>query len=71
MSGDDLRVDLDLDFKTACFGGEERVQIRHLEACNVCTGTGVKPGAKVSTCSQCGGQGVVIQVVISTPEYMI
>jgi hypothetical protein len=62
VSGDDLRVDLDLDFKTACFGGEERVQIRHLEACNVCTGTGVKPGAKVSTCSQCGGQGVVIQV---------
>lgn len=24
--GDDLRVDLDLDFKTACFGGEEKVR---------------------------------------------
>lgn len=24
-AGDDLRVDLDLDFKTACFGGEEKV----------------------------------------------
>lgn len=24
-TGDDLRVDLDLDFKAACFGGEEKV----------------------------------------------
>ena len=27
--GDDLRVDLDLDFKTACFGGEEKVRPPH------------------------------------------
>lgn len=26
-SGDDLRVDLELDFKTACFGGEEKVRV--------------------------------------------
>lgn len=25
-AGDDLRVDLELDFKTACFGGEEKVR---------------------------------------------
>lgn len=24
-AGDDLRADLNLDFKTACFGGEEKV----------------------------------------------
>ncbi|CAN0060385.1 unnamed protein product, partial [Ectocarpus sp. 4 AP-2014] len=59
--GDDLRVDLDLDFKSACFGVEEKVRIRHLETCNTCSGSGVKPGAKVSTCGQCGGSGVVIQ----------
>ncbi|KAG5179312.1 hypothetical protein JKP88DRAFT_187998 [Tribonema minus] len=62
VRGDDLRVDLDLDFKTACFGSEEKVRIRHLETCDTCTGSGAKPGAKVSTCDQCGGQGVVIQV---------
>lgn len=37
------------------------MRIRHLEGCNTCTGTGVKPGSKSSTCGQCGGQGVVIQ----------
>ncbi|CAM9252101.1 unnamed protein product [Ectocarpus sp. 12 AP-2014] len=61
VRGDDLRVDLDLDFKSACFGVEEKVRIRHLETCNTCSGSGVKPGAKVSTCGQCGGSGVVIQ----------
>ncbi|KAL7556460.1 hypothetical protein ACA910_021034 [Epithemia clementina (nom. ined.)] len=60
--GDDLRFDLTLDFKTAVFGGEEKVRIRHLETCTTCTGNGVKPGSKVSTCSTCGGSGVTVQV---------
>eukprot|EP00638_Chattonella_subsalsa_P008264 CAMPEP_0117750092 /NCGR_PEP_ID=MMETSP0947-20121206/10147_1 /TAXON_ID=44440 /ORGANISM="Chattonella subsalsa, Strain CCMP2191" /LENGTH=368 /DNA_ID=CAMNT_0005568163 /DNA_START=294 /DNA_END=1400 /DNA_ORIENTATION=+ len=60
--GDDLRIDLELDFKTACFGGEEKVRVRHLETCDTCTGSGVKPGATVSTCSQCSGSGFVTQV---------
>mmetsp|Transcript_1861 Transcript_1861/g.3159 ORF Transcript_1861/g.3159 Transcript_1861/m.3159 type:complete len:452 (+) Transcript_1861:216-1571(+) len=62
MAGDDLRFDLELDFKKAVFGGEEKVRIRHLETCETCTGSGVKPGAKVSTCGTCNGQGVVMQV---------
>lgn len=60
--GDDLRIDLDLDFRTACFGGDEKVRVRHLETCETCTGSGVKPGAQVTTCSQCSGSGVVTQV---------
>jgi len=60
--GDDLRFDLEVDFKTAVFGGEEKVRIRHLETCDTCTGNGVKPGSKVSTCSSCGGTGVTVQV---------
>lgn len=62
MVGDDLRFDLELDFKTAVFGGEEKVRIRHLETCDTCSGNGVKPGSKVSTCSSCGGTGVTVQV---------
>lgn len=62
MVGDDLRFDLELDFKTAVFGGEEKVRIRHLETCTTCTGNGVKPGSKVSTCTSCGGTGVTVQV---------
>jgi len=60
--GDDLRFDLEIDFQTAVFGGEEKVRIRHLETCGTCTGNGVKPGSKVSQCSSCGGSGVTVQV---------
>merc|ERR1712151_218787 len=62
IQGDDLRFDLEIDFKTAIFGGEEKVRIRHLEKCTTCDGSGVKPGASVSTCRTCNGQGVVMQV---------
>mmetsp|Transcript_34728 Transcript_34728/g.73973 ORF Transcript_34728/g.73973 Transcript_34728/m.73973 type:complete len:457 (-) Transcript_34728:85-1455(-) len=62
MAGDDLRFDLELDFKKAVFGGEEKVRIRHLETCGTCSGSGVKPGAKVSTCPACNGAGVTMQV---------
>lgn len=62
MAGDDLRFDLELDFKKAVFGGEEKVRIRHLETCGTCDGSGVKPGAKVSTCTTCNGVGVTMQV---------
>jgi len=60
--GDDLRADLELDFKTACFGGQEKVRITHLEKCGMCSGDGIKPGAKVRTCAECNGAGVVMQV---------
>lgn len=60
--GDDLRFDLEVDFRTGVFGGEEKVRIRHMETCDTCSGSGVKPGAKVNTCSGCGGSGVTVQV---------
>lgn len=60
--GDDLRFDLEIDFKTAVFGGEEKVRIRHLEKCDTCTGSGVKPGSKINSCNTCGGSGVTVQV---------
>ncbi len=62
VTGNDLRFDLEIDFKTAIFGGEEKVRIRHLETCETCNGDGIKPGSKVVTCPQCGGQGVTVEV---------
>lgn len=62
IQGDDLRFDLEIDFKTAVFGGEEKVRIRHLEKCDTCNGNGVKPGSKINTCAQCNGSGVTVQV---------
>jgi hypothetical protein len=42
--GDDLRLDLRLDFKEAVFGGEKEIKISHLETCGTCSGSGAKPG---------------------------
>jgi len=62
VAGDDLRFDLEIDFKTAVFGGEEKVRIRHQETCDTCEGDGIKPGSRVSTCNVCNGAGVTMQV---------
>ena len=57
--GDDLRLDLKLNFKEAIFGGEKEIKISHLETCGTCGGSGAKPGTRPSTCTTCGGSGQV------------
>ncbi|HEY9616526.1 MAG TPA: molecular chaperone DnaJ [Microcoleaceae cyanobacterium] len=57
--GDDLRLDLKLDFREAVFGGEKEIRINHLETCTTCTGTGAKPGTQPRVCSTCSGAGQV------------
>jgi molecular chaperone DnaJ len=59
VRGDDLRLDLKLDFREAVFGGEKEIRISHLETCNVCSGTGAKPGTRPRTCPTCSGAGQV------------
>ncbi|OAB57924.1 molecular chaperone DnaJ [Phormidium willei BDU 130791] len=57
--GDDLRLDLKLDFREAVFGGEKEIRISHLETCGTCGGTGAKPGTRPKTCGTCSGSGQV------------
>jgi len=57
--GDDLRLDITLDFEEAVFGLTKEVKIDHLEQCSTCHGTGAKNGAKPETCKQCGGSGSI------------
>ena len=57
--GDDLRLDITLDFEEAVFGLTKEVKIDHLEQCPTCKGTGAKEGSKPETCKQCGGQGSI------------
>jgi molecular chaperone DnaJ len=57
--GDDLRLDLKLDFREAVFGGEKEIRISHLETCVVCSGSGAKPGTRPRTCPTCTGSGQV------------
>jgi molecular chaperone DnaJ len=62
VRGDDLRLDLKLDFGEAVFGGEKEIRISHLETCEVCNSTGAKPGTRPRTCSTCSGSGQVRRV---------
>jgi molecular chaperone DnaJ len=57
--GDDLRLDLKLEFREAVFGGDKEIRIPHLEVCQVCKGAGAKPGTGARTCSTCSGSGQV------------
>ena len=59
--GDDLRVDIQIEFEEAVFGLEKEITIDHLETCTACNGSGSEPGSKPVTCSTCGGSGKVQQ----------
>ena len=59
QQGDDLRYDLNVDFKEAIFGQQREIKIPHLETCETCRGMGAKPGTGPTTCTTCGGSGQV------------
>ena len=59
LRGDDLRLDIEIDFLDACFGLEKEVKIKHLEPCVACNSTGLDKNAKNTVCPVCHGQGRV------------
>jgi len=59
VAGEDIQVEVEIPFMSAIFGGQEKIRVRRMEECGICSGSGVKPGAKVRSCSVCGGNGVV------------
>jgi molecular chaperone DnaJ len=59
VRGDDLRLDLKVDFQDAIFGKEREIAISHLEGCGVCSGSGAKAGTRPRTCPTCSGSGQV------------
>ncbi len=54
----DMNVDMQISFHEAVFGCEKEIEFTYKNACKECNGTGAKDG-KLSTCSQCKGQGQV------------
>lgn len=57
--GNDIEMELSIDFKEAVFGVEKEINLGKRARCNRCEGSGAEPGAKVETCKACGGKGVV------------
>ncbi|KAJ3113905.1 hypothetical protein HDU96_002782 [Phlyctochytrium bullatum] len=55
--GDDVGVRVNIPFMQAATGTEKEVKYRRIVKCDECTGSGLKKGAKASTCGTCGGSG--------------
>jgi molecular chaperone DnaJ len=58
--GSDLRYDLQITLEEAAFGVEKEIEVRKLDTCDKCQGTGAEPGSRVINCPSCGGRGQVI-----------
>lgn len=63
VEGDDLRLDIEIDFEQAVFGCEKEIKFDHLELCPSCNGTGAEKGSQPVTCPTCHGSGQVKQVM--------
>ena len=57
--GSDLRYNLEITLEEAAHGCEKEIRIPRHEVCDVCHGSGAKPGTSPVTCQTCGGQGQV------------
>ncbi len=55
--GRDISIDLEISFKDAVFGTKRSVLIAKVAACDVCQGSGAKPGTELDTCGTCNGSG--------------
>ncbi|MEO8438920.1 MAG: molecular chaperone DnaJ [Spartobacteria bacterium] len=58
--GSDLRYDMQVTLEEAAFGVEKEVEVRKLDACDKCDGTGAAPGSRAVTCPTCRGRGQVV-----------
>jgi molecular chaperone DnaJ len=58
--GSDLRYDMQITLEEAAFGAEKEIEVRKLDACDKCKGSGAEAGSRTITCPTCGGRGQVI-----------
>jgi len=58
--GADLRYDMQITLEEAAFGAEKEIEVRKLDACDKCNGSGAEPGSRSISCPACGGRGQVI-----------
>ena len=57
--GQDLRFDLEISLEQAYAGDEVEVRVAAAAQCDVCDGSGARPGTSATTCGTCNGQGRV------------
>lgn len=58
--GDDMSMELEIDFDEALFGSERTLELTVPDQCPECHGSGAAAGAKRVTCPTCHGHGQVV-----------
>lgn len=66
QKGADLQYEITITFEEAAFGTDKEIEFYRNDTCNICDGTGAKPGTSTSVCSKCNGTGEM-QTVTRTP----
>jgi molecular chaperone DnaJ len=51
---------MQITLEEAAFGTEKEIEIRKLDTCDQCNGSGAEPGSRSINCPTCGGRGQVI-----------
>jgi len=57
MRGRDLAYDLEITLEDAAHGAEKNTEIRRIEKCDLCEGSGAAPNTLPKRCSRCNGAG--------------
>ncbi|WP_432719275.1 molecular chaperone DnaJ [Jeongeupia wiesaeckerbachi] len=57
--GADLRYNMEISLEEAARGVEKQIKIPSHDECELCHGSGAKPGTDAKTCHTCGGAGQV------------
>ncbi|KAG6869168.1 hypothetical protein C0993_012267 [Termitomyces sp. T159_Od127] len=61
--GANVETSINISFMDACKGTTKTVDISPIVNCDTCSGTGLKQGAKRTTCTTCGGSGTQAFVI--------
>ncbi len=57
--GNDLSYAMEVTLEEAARGKDAQIRIPSWDTCDLCQGSGAKPGTQVKTCGTCHGQGTV------------
>ncbi|HYF28759.1 MAG TPA: DnaJ C-terminal domain-containing protein [Candidatus Paceibacterota bacterium] len=57
--GRDISIDIEVSFKDAVLGTKRQVLITKVGKCDICQGSGGKPGTQMESCTTCNGAGRV------------
>jgi molecular chaperone DnaJ len=62
LRGRDLVQDVEISLDEAAEGVEKKIQVKRIEKCETCKGTGANPGTSPRSCPECNGVGRVQSV---------